>query len=163
MKNSNKRDSFEILVLGVIVIVLSSICACLFLSCECLFQSPPFVLSSPECVLLSETGCFQFAGVKFSVWNARQSEIQRISVVFSVYKDENGGNPSPGGNVVAAGLECSIAPGECEEFEACLDSYISEIPNAPYYVDFFYLKEVLYADGQLWSDPVGAYFVRGKE
>ena len=159
----NKHDSLETVVLIVLVLVLTSICTCIFLSCGNIFQNPPFILSSPECVLTSDTASFRFAGVKFSVWNARQSVIKRISAVFSVYKDEHGGNPFSGGNVVSATLECSIAPGECEEFEAGLDPYISETPKSPYYIDFFYLKEVLYEDGEVWSDPAGAFYVRGKK
>lgn len=162
MKNKKEHGSLEFVVLCLIVLILSSVCACLLVSCSNLFQSPPFVLSSPECVLNSETGCFSFAGVKFSVWNVRQSEIQGISVVFSIYKDKNGSFAFPGGNVVYANLVCSIAPGECETFEAGLDSYLLEVPESPYYVDFFYLDKVFYADGQIWQDPAGSFFVRGK-
>lgn len=140
----------------------------LFFSCGNFFETPPFVLSPPECVLSSQSGNFQFAGVKFSVWNMSQSEITSISVVFSVYENENGsspfsgGNPFTGGNIITASLDCSILPGEQEDFEAGLDPYISKIPEKPYYVDFLYLESVEYADGQTWQDPAGTHFVRGK-
>ena len=163
MKNKKNRGSFGAALLFVLILILSSVCACLFFSCDSMFQNPPFILSSPECVLTSGTGSFRFAGVKFSVWNARQSEIKAISAVFSVYKDDKGGNPFSGGNVVTADMDCTITPGGCLELEAALDPYISEIPNSPYFIDFLYLKEIVYADGQTWSDPTGAFFVRGKK
>ena len=110
-----------------------------FSSCDNSFESPPFVLSQPECVLSSQSGNFQFAGVKFSVWNMRQSEIKSISAVFSVFESENGsspfsgGNPFTGGNVITASLDCSILPGGHEEFEAGLDPYISKVPEKPFF------------------------------
>lgn len=163
MKNKKNRNSLETLLLTVLILILSSVCACLFFSCDSLFQSPPFILSAPECVLTSETGNFRFAGVKFSVWNARQSEIKGITAVFSVFKDAQGGNPFSGKNIVTADFDCTIAPGGTLQFEAALDAYISEIPETPYYIDFLYLKEVLYADGQKWSDNIGTFFARGKK
>ena len=156
----------KILFIGIMLIFFLGVI--LLCSCRSFFQVPPFIVSSPECVLSSQTGSFKFAGVKFSVWNMRQSEIENISVVFSVYENEKGvspfagGNPLTGGNIIAASLNCSILPGACGEFEAGLDSYISKVPEEPYYIDFLYLESVRYADGQQWNDPVGAFFVRGK-
>lgn len=154
----------------IFVVITFSIlfCAVWFSACDNYFQSPPFILSQPECVLSSQSGNFQFAGVKFSVWNMRQSEIKSISAVFSVFESENGsspfsgGNPFTGGNVITATLDCSILPGAHEDFEAGLDSYISKVPENPYYIDFLYLESVEYADGQTWHDPAGTHFVRGK-
>ena len=163
MKNKKNHKSLETLLLAVLILILSSVCACLFFSCGGLFQSPPFILSAPECVLTSETGNFRFAGVKFSVWNARQAEIKGITAVYSVYKDAQGGNPLCGKNIVTTDFDCTIAAGGCMQFESALDAYISEIPETPYYIDFLYLKEVVYADGQKWSDNTGTFFVRGKK
>ena len=147
-----------------LVVIVLGLCLCSGCLCSCggIVKKPPFILSEPECVLASGTESFQIAGVKFSVWNLRQTEIKSLSVVFSVYDDENGVNPFVGGNVVSATLECSIMPGECEEFEAGLDSYIYRMPEKPYFIDFFYLKSVGYENGQMWRDPAGVFFVRGK-
>lgn len=163
MKNKKNRNSLETLLLAVLILVLTSVFACLFFSCDNIFQSPPFILSAPECVLTSETGNFRFAGVKFSVWNARQAEIKGITAVFSVFKDAQGGNPFVSGNSVSANIECSIMSDECGVFEIGLDLYVSKIPDKPYYIDFFYLKSVIYEDGQSWQDPAGVFFVGGKK
>jgi len=156
--------------LHIFQIILPFICLGIIWLCSCknLFQTPPFILTPPECVLSSQTGSFKFVGVKFSVWNMRNSEIKTISAVFSVYEDSNGaspfvgGNPLSGGNIISASLDCSVLPGACGEFEAGLDAYISKVPEKPYYVDFLYLESVGYADGHQWHDPSGAFFVRGK-
>ncbi len=125
--------------------------------------SPPFLLSAPECVLASETGSFEFAGVKFSVRNKSSTEIKNISVVFSVYESESGGKPFLWGNSISSKMECSIESGECAEFEASLDSYIVQVPEEPYYIDYFYLSSAEFSDGYVWHDPTGAFFVRGRK
>ncbi|MCR4940852.1 MAG: hypothetical protein K5930_12220 [Treponemataceae bacterium] len=84
-------------------------------------------------------------------------------MVFSVYESDQGENPFFLGNVICDDLECCIESGDCAEFEAGLDAYVLQVPDKPYYIDFLYLQSVEFADGYVWLDPTGAFFVRGKK
>lgn len=145
------------------MLILSFLSFFLLTSCENFPQNTPFILSTPEVSISSDTGEFVFSGVKFSLWNARQSEIKSILAVFSVFEDQDGGNPFPVDNVVAKRILCSVMPGKSGSFEVSLDPYIKSVPDKEFYVDFFYLESVEYADGQQWYDPAGFFCVRGKK
>ncbi len=128
-------------------------------SCEGDFSAPQFLLSKPECVLTSKTGSFDFAGVSFSFCNKRNVSVTGFEIQFSVFATASGENPFFKSNVVSSHITGTFLPDEIYELEISLDQYLREIPSNPYFIDHFFVKSVSYADGFVWRNDFGAFYL----
>ncbi len=121
--------------------------------------SCPYVVANPRVELgkLGET--HEFAGAYFTLFNDSEKTISKYTVSFLLYDDE-GNNPFIGSNCVVEKIAAETLPHESKDFVISLDSYLSTVPDEPYEIDFIYLREILYSDGSVWSDPFGMYAVK---
>lgn len=126
-------------------------------SCRQDADVPPVLVSDPVCMLTSATGSFQHAGLSFECHNTGSRQISTIDVSFVVFRDETGGNPFYGSNVVSARIAADLAPGTSAVYEVSLDSRLARIPAVPFVIDCFYVTEITFADGSDWSDPLGIF------
>ncbi len=138
------------------ILVLFLIC---LTGCGSDFSAPQFILSKPECVLMSKTGTFDFAGVRFSFCNRRNVAVTGFEIQFSVFGTVSGENPFFRSNVVTSDINGTFLPDEIYELEISLDSYLREIPENPYFIDHFFVRSVSYADGSVWRNDFGAYYL----
>ena len=143
----NRRN----VVLGVICILF----ALVFTSCEYFNQEIPFVIKNIEASLVSEQKEFVYSGVKFTFCNTSKKDISKITVCFTVYENEKGGNPFVKSNYIEATFEGIINPGKEKNFEISLDEKIISAPKNPYYVDYFCVKSVYFTDNSYWKDSLG--------
>lgn len=143
----NRRN----VVLGVICILF----ALVFTSCEYFNQEIPFVIKNIEASLVSEQKEFVYSGVKFTFCNTSKKDISKITVCFTVYENEKGGNPFVTSNYIEATFEGIINPGKEKNFEISLDEKIISAPKNPYYVDYFCVKAVYFTDNSYWKDSLG--------
>lgn len=123
------------------------------------FFSCPYVIANPRVELgkLGET--HEFAGAYFTLFNDSEKTISKYTVSFLLYDDE-GNNPFIGSNCVVEKIAAETLPHESKDFVISLDSYLSTVPDEPYEIDFIYLREILYSDGSVWSDPFGMYAIK---
>lgn len=121
--------------------------------------SCPYVIANPRVELGKLDGTHEFAGAYFTLFNDSEKTISKYTLSFLLY-DEEGNNPFIGSNCVVEKISAEELPHESKDFVVSLDSYLSTVPDAPYEIDFIYLREILYADGSVWSDPFGMYAVK---
>jgi hypothetical protein len=119
--------------------------------------SPPFTLSRPVSAAGEKEGYYTFAGVEFTYLNTGSKIVSRVSVSFMVFDAVTRKSPFIGSNIVKVTFDGEIRGGEKKDFIIPLDPYIYAAPAAPYLIDFFYIPEVVFADGSVWEDSGGAY------
>ena len=129
--------------------------ALVFTSCEYFNQEIPFVIKNIEASLVSEQKEFVYSGVKFTFCNTSKKDISKITVCFTVYENEKGGNPFVTSNYIEATFEGIINPRKEKNFEISLDEKIISAPKNPYYVDYFCVKSVYFTDNSYWKDSLG--------
>ena len=118
----------------------------------------PYIVLEPNVELGDDGVSYSFAGTRFTLYNDSKKDISSFSVSFMLY-DSEGNNPFIGSNCITEDFY-EVIPAESRgEFVVSLDSYLTQIPNEPYKLDFFYVKRISYADGSSWSDPFGLYAV----
>lgn len=126
-----------------------------FSSCDYLNQEIPFVIKNIEATLESDENEFSYSGVKFTFCNTSKKDISKITVCFTVYENEKGGNPFVTSNYIESTFEGMINSGDEKNFEVSLDEKIISPPKAPYYVDYFFVKSVHFTDNSYWADYLG--------
>lgn len=119
---------------------------------------PPVLVSEPVCLLSSAGGNFRYAGVSFEVCNTGTQKIVSMEVSFVVFKDEKGGNPFYGSNVLNAVISLDLAPSSSAPLEVSLDPRLAVIPETPFVIDCFYVTKITWDDGSEWTDPYGLYY-----
>lgn len=140
------------------LMLLSGVFMLLSAGCRQSVDMPPVIVSKAACLLSSQNNVFELAGVSFRCYNADTRQIATLEVSFLVFTDESGGNPLYGSNVVTASVDAPLAPGETGVFEVSLDQRLALIPTKPFYIDCFFVKKAVFADGSEWSDPLGTYY-----
>ena len=147
-----KRPGKRMLLLFSVMLMLLSA------GCRQTADMPPVIVSQADCLLSSQNNTFKLAGVSFKCHNTGDKQISRLEVSFLVFTDASGGNPLYDSNVVTAAVDASLAPGESGTFEISLDGRLACIPAEPFFIDGFYVRKVVFADGSDWSDPYGMYY-----
>jgi hypothetical protein len=70
------------------------------------------------------------------------------------------GSPVIGSNKFELTKLDFVAPEENKEILISLDRFIHIAPTEPYIIDFFYISEIHYINGNVWQDKFGKYRVR---
>ena len=132
-----------------------------FFNCSLENSEIPFVISELKSTNISENGDFLYGGVKFDLYNNHNVAIIKFKVRFYVFANEFGENPFYGSNLIEASFEGMVLPKEKKSFEISLDGKILYPQKEPYFIDYFYLPEVLYEDNSVWEDKYGHFNVSG--
>ena len=139
-------------------LIFISFLSFLFLGCDFLDNNrPSFFLSSPEFELGTKETSFRTAGVNFELTNTGTEDINRVIISFIVYDEETKKSPWIGSNIIIAEFSERITSGETKQFEISLDNKFMKIPENSILIDFFYVKEIQYSNGQVWKDHFGVY------
>jgi hypothetical protein len=118
---------------------------------------PPYVITSPLCVLDERSGYYHYAGIEFELLNTAQKDIACITVSFRLFDAETLRSPFIGTNAFKFKLNFVVVSHETQEYVIPLDDYLYIAPSEPYIVDFFYISEIVYADGTTWKDTYGVF------
>jgi hypothetical protein len=118
---------------------------------------PPFTISKPVSAVGEKMNYYTFAGVEFSYLNTGSKTVSRVSVSFMVFDAATQKSPFIGSNIIKITFDGEIRGGVKKDFVIPLDPYIYAAPAVPYLIDFFYISEVVFADGSVWEDSGGVY------
>ncbi len=77
-----------------------------------------------------------------------------------VYDAETEENPFMGSNIIKASFSGTIPGKGIKECAVSLDQYLYVVPDDPYLIDFFYVSEINYENGDQWTDKNGTYHTR---
>ena len=121
---------------------------------------PPFVITKPEMEINERVNYYTYAGIAFRLLNNSGEHIDRITVCFMLFDAKTGGSPFIGNNRFEIAKWDMIIPGENKEVFISLDRFIYTAPVEPYLIDFFYVSEIHYTNGDNWEDKQGKYRVR---
>lgn len=117
----------------------------------------PYTVSKPKCVIGGNEDYYQIAGIVFTLYNTSGKAMERVEVRCMVFDEETKRNPFIGSNVIQAEFNEVIESGEKKELIIPLDRYMYLIPEKPYLIDHFFIREVRFSDGSVWEDKIGAY------
>ena len=145
------------------LLLLTLLFSLIFVNCTLENSKIPFIISELKLSNISENGEFLYGGVKFDLYNKHNLAITHFKVRFYVFENETGGNPFYGSNLIEASFEGTIMPKEKKNFEISLDEKILYPQKEPYFVDYFYISEILYEDNSLWKDKYGFFYVSGED
>jgi hypothetical protein len=138
--------------------------AILFIACDGLNTAtadlPPFVITIPVMEITERPNQYYYAGIAFSFLNNSDAYIDMIAVSFMLFDAQTHGSPFVGNNRFEITKYDMIFPGENKEVFISLDRYIYTAPSEPYLIDFFFVSEIHYTDGNTWEDKQGKYRVR---
>jgi len=123
-------------------------------------EIPPFVLSKPVVEISERINCFKYAGIVFKFLNNGEEDIEMIKICFMLFDTKSQASPFIGSNKFEITKYDFLAPGENKEISISLDRHIYIAPTEPYLIDFFYISEIHYIDGNVWQDTYGKYRVR---
>jgi hypothetical protein len=133
-----------------------------FFSCKEFYQPEeiPYVISKPSCVIGSREGYYQFIGIEFNFTNTTDKIVSSVYISFTIFDADTSENPLIGSNLLKLSYTGTVPPQSTKTMIISLDKYIYTVPEKPYLIDFFYIAEIRYEDGNSWSDPQGVYYVR---
>ena len=123
-------------------------------------ETPPFVITRPVFEISERVNYFTFAGLVFSFLNTTQKNVESITVSFMLFDNDTRASPFFGSNKFEITKIDLVLPNENKEIILSLDRFIYVAPEEPYIVDFFYISEIQYTDGNAWQDKYGKYRVR---
>ena len=121
---------------------------------------PPFVITKPVVEINERPNYYTYAGIAFKFLNNSVEHIDRITVSFMLFDAKTGGSPFIGNNRFEIAKWDMIFPGENREVFISLDRYIYTAPAEPFLIDFFFVSEIHYTNGDNWEDKQGKYRVR---
>lgn len=121
---------------------------------SCFFASEqiPYFVSGE--MVVDSSSKYEVAGFDFNFINKSEKNIKSFTIVFYIF-DEDGNPPALGKNNIVITINSKIL--SQENYESCvsLDSFLYEIPEEPYEVDYLYVSKIVYEDDSVWSDPFG--------
>ena len=123
-------------------------------------EVPPYVITRPVFEITERPGSFMYAGVVFNFFNTAQENADSITVTFMLFDAKTQASPFIGSNKFEITKLDLILAEENKEVIISLDRFIYIAPAEPYLIDFFYISEIHYADGNVWQDKYGKYRVR---
>lgn len=121
---------------------------------------PPFVITRPVFEIVERPYYFKYAGLTFKFYNQAEKIVEKITVSFLLFDQRTQDSPFIGSNKFEITKWDIVQPNENKEIIISLDQFIHIAPTEPYLVDFFYIYEIHYVDGDVWQDKYGTYGVR---
>ena len=132
----------------------------MFSSCESFsLYSCPYSVYGVQMVLIAPEAddCDEKkASVVFMIQNESKKDIVSFSVCFRLY-DKDGSAVTVDSNAVSAVISETVPFGDCIEANLDILPYLADFPEEVYQVDGFFVKEIHFADGSVWSDPFGTF------
>lgn len=133
---------------------LFGILVCIFFSSCNLFavEEIPYLIKGE--MVVDSSSKYEAAGFDFNFINKSEKNIKSFTVVFYIF-DEDGNPPALGRNNIVITINSEVLSQESYESCVSLDSFLYEIPEEPYEVDYLYVSKIVYEDDSVWSDPFG--------
>lgn len=131
-----------------ILSICISLCSCNLCSSEII----PYFIDGE--FVMEDSSVYSIAGMNFDFTNRSEKNVKSFTLVFFMF-DEDGNPPSFGRNNIAVTVTAQVNSGENLKGCVCLDSFMNEIPEEPYTLDFLYVSNIRYEDDSIWSDPFG--------
>ena len=120
----------------------------------------PFVITRPVFEIIERPSHFRFAGITFNFLNQAEIIAESITVSFLLFDPKTQESPFFGSNKFEITKRELVFPDENTEIIISLDNFIHIAPTTPYLIDFFYIYEIRYVDGNVWQDKYGKFRVR---
>lgn len=129
--------------------------AVLCTGCVSIDWACPYIVEDVHVAFSGDEDLYDSA-LYFDLYNTSQKEIAQCTVSFLLY-DEDGNNALEGGGAVVADVEVSLPAMSSVCCVVSLDPFIAELDEDGYKADYFYIRNIVYRDGSVWSDPLGMY------
>lgn len=148
----NKKSIFFVSICFIYVILFFMSCGTTSL-CSC-----PYSVSDVQMVVESDESDSdnKRAEVFFVMENNANKNIVSFSVSFRLY-DKDGNSVTVDSNSVSTTVNKTLNANDCSDVSFDILPYLSDFPEEAYIVDSFYVKEIRYADGSVWTDPFGIF------
>lgn len=118
-------------------------------------ESCPYLVNG-EVRITTDADEFELAGFDLYFLNKSEKRIESFTIVFYLF-DEDGEPVSNGRCNFVLSIKKTVDAGDSMETCISLDSYLQEIPEYSYEVDYLYVSKINYEDGSVWDDPLGLY------
>lgn len=127
----------------------------LFSSCN-LFANEkiPYLISGE--MVLDSSSKYNAAGFDFCFINKSEKNVKNFTIVFYIF-DEDGNPPAMGRNNIVINVKSNVLANESFENCVSMDSFLYEIPEEPYEIDYLYVSRIVYEDDSEWNDSFGLY------
>lgn len=132
--------------------------AAVFVSCSQEDAGPPYVITQSSVTVGAGSSMYRFAGAHFTVANAGNKTIHSLTVCFLLF-DADGDICLPLGNMIESTCLKKIKPFQSQEIVVNLDSVLGSQIRAPYQLGNMFVKQIVFSDGTVWTDPLGLYAV----
>lgn len=135
--------------------IISFFICILFSNCK-LFANEkiPYLINGE--MVLDSSSKYEAAGFDFCFINKSEKNIKSFTIVFYVF-DEDGNPPLMGRNNIVITVNSIVLAKESLENCVSMDSFLYEIPEEPYEIDYLYVSRIVYEDDSVWTDPFGLY------
>lgn len=135
--------------------IISFFICILFSNCK-LFANEkiPYLINGE--MVLDSSSKYEAAGFDFYFINKSEKNIKSFTIVFYVF-DEDGNPPLMGRNNIVITVNSNVLAKESLENCVSMDSFLYEIPEEPYEIDYLYVSRIVYEDDSVWTDPFGLY------
>ena len=120
---------------------------------------PEFTVSTPVYKSAEEDDRCMTGGVYFDFYNRSETDVVFLEVRMNVYESDTGKAAFLQGAQITSESEVYVKAGEKRNMCISLDSYITVAPKAPYVIDQFYVRRIVYSDGSEWRDDAGLYAI----
>lgn len=122
----------------------------------------PYVLTKLSCTAGKREEYYAFSGINFTLFNATRHDIKKIDVSCLAY-DSEGKNPFVGSNTILASCEGVLSSQDFKEYVISLDEKLSYVPEIPFMIDFFCVRRIVFANGEVWEDKNMTFYSRTKQ
>lgn len=135
------------------------ICLSLLMFASCITDggsAKPYYISSVEVTTGPVDDICNFACGSFDFFNNSGKEIECVKFSARVY-DSEGEGVGLGSNGIKFSYSEHVSPYEKVLITFSLDKIIGPEVDDSYSLDFIFASEIQYADGTVWSDPLGLF------
>jgi len=118
----------------------------------CAREKLPYAISGM--VNENEEGLSEQKTMELSFDNLSKKEISSFTTVMFVF-DQEGNSVLKNKNSLVLKFEERVLPGENLTVSVLLDSYVYDMEDEYYEIEYLYVSIIEYCDGSYWYDPFG--------
>ena len=115
-------------------------------------KSAPYELKAQ--MVIDPSAIYEGAGLEYSFYNKSDKTVKALTFVFFLNSDEEV-SFEVFENLIELEVCAFVEPQSFVEDCVSLDSFLYEVPEEPYQLDYLYVSRIVYEDGSEWTDPFG--------
>ena len=144
---------FKILVFVLVIEIFAGILLHSCVSCGDLgTKTVPYELKAQ--MVIEPSSIYDSAGLEYSFYNKSDKAVKSLTFVFFLNGDEES-SFEVFENLIELEVSAVVEPQNFIEDCVSLDSFLYEVPEEPYQLDYLYVSRIVYEDGSEWTDSFG--------